>query len=103
MMKKTWLNFTVDLSMFLCLSFLALSGTIQRWALPPARGMRRGLGPETLMGWTRHDWGDLHFWVAGFLVTLLAIHIILHWSWIVCRFRELFGAGRKKEACETED
>jgi hypothetical protein len=102
-MKRVYLNFIIDLSMFLSISGLALTGVIQKWVLPPARGTRRGLGPETLLGWTRHDWGDLHFWAAVILVILLVIHIILHWKWIVCRFRELFGAGRKKKNCETED
>jgi hypothetical protein len=102
-MKKVYLNFIIDFSMFLSISGLALTGIIQKWVLPPARGMRRGMGPEILMGWTRHDWGDLHFWAAVAMVTLLSVHIILHWNWIVCRFRELFGAGRKKEAWETGD
>jgi len=96
-MKKIWINFSIDLSMFLCMSFLAVSGIIQKYVLPPARGTRRGLGPEEWGGWTRHDWGEVHFWVAAALVILLTVHIILHWSWIVCRFENLFR--KRTEAC----
>jgi len=89
-MKKIRLNFFVDFSMFLCMVCLAISGIIQKYVLPPARGTRRGLGPEEWMGWTRHDWDDVHFWIAVVAVTLLFVHIILHWRWIVCRFKDLF-------------
>ena len=101
-MKKIWLNFWIDLVMFFCMAFLATSGIIQKYALPPARGSRRGMGPEELLGWTRHDWGNMHFWVSIALVVLIVVHIILHWNWIVCRFKALVGMGGGDEASEAE-
>jgi len=35
-----------------------------------------------LLGWSRHEWGDLHFWLALVLVALVAMHLILHWDWV---------------------
>lgn len=100
-MKKIWINFWVDCVMFLSMSSMAVTGVIQRWVLPPSHGGRRGLGAETLLGYTRHQWGDLHFWLAVLLVAMLTIHIILHWNWIVCRLRALFGKSRA-ETCEKD-
>ena len=102
-MKKLWINFTVDLAMFICMAFLALSGLVQKYALPPARGSRRGIGPEEMWGWTRHDWGEVHFWVAITAVALLIIHVVLHWTWIKCRFKALAGKKEQPEVCDAED
>ena len=102
-MKRIWINFWVDLGMFLCMLFLAVSGLVQKYVLPPARGSRRGLGPEELMGWTRHDWGDLHFYLSVAIVVLLIVHVVLHWTWIVCRIKALFKINDKPAAaCETQ-
>ena len=37
----------------------------------------------TWLGWDRHDWGDIHLYLAFALLGLLAVHLILHWSMIV--------------------
>jgi len=104
-MKKAAIN--VWLNILALVNFLALAatGAIMRWVLPPGtggrhaqgaglgRGWRGGRGaldstdPEagpikTLLGWGRHDWGDLHFWLAVSLVVVIVVHIVLHWSWV---------------------
>jgi hypothetical protein len=39
--------------------------------------------PEpTLMSMGRHDWGDVHFVIAGLFLILVAAHLLLHWTWI---------------------
>ncbi len=89
-MKKIWTNFWVDAAMFFSMVGLAITGLIMKYTLPPLRGQNQGTGqgPETLLGWDRHEYGDFHFWLAMILVGLLIVHIILHWRWIVCRFKE---------------
>jgi hypothetical protein len=98
-MKKAWMCFGIDLSMFGCVTILGVSGMVQRWVLPPGQGGRRGLGHETFLGLTRHEFGDLHFFIAALLVGLIAVHIILHWSWIKGRFRALRRGQTDEEAC----
>ena len=101
-MKKTRVNFWLELSMFWCGLVLAATGLIQRHVLPPGHGGRRGAGAETLLGWARHDFGTLHYYVAVALVVLLVTHIARHWSWIKCRFRELRpGQGEDAECGRT--
>lgn len=36
---------------------------------------------------TRHEWGTVHPWLSFGLLGLLALHIILAWPQLVCRFR----------------
>jgi hypothetical protein len=40
----------------------------------------------------RHEWGQIHFWIALALMGALALHLFLHWRWIVCMVK-----GRPRE------
>ena len=51
-----------------------------RWA--GARFYSAAGGEATFWSLSRHDWGDLHDWVAVALLVVVIIHIILHWKWI---------------------
>lgn len=42
-----------------------------------------GTGSLTFWELSKHTWIDIHDWVAVALVVIVAIHIILHWKWIV--------------------
>jgi hypothetical protein len=84
----------------IALTFLAMiaTGSILRWVLPPGsggggahagaglgRGFRGGRGPLTVQSFwdmTRHEWGDVHFWIAIALVGMVLLHLALHWGWI---------------------
>ena len=66
------------------------TGIILRFALPP--GTNRLLA---LWGLTRHQWGDLHFWLALAALGVVIIHLILHWTWVVSVVRRwLIGGGQ---------
>jgi hypothetical protein len=102
-MSKVWRNFAIDIVLFLQAVALAGTGAIMKWVLPPGSGGRGwrggwGQGPQTVLGMTRHDLGDVHFWIAASLVVALALHLVVHWRWIVCRFRDLRAAGRHETA-----
>jgi hypothetical protein len=38
---------------------------------------------DLLWGFTRHEWGDIHYWIAIALLAVLSAHLVLHWNWIV--------------------
>jgi hypothetical protein len=108
-MSKVWRNFAIDVVLVLQVVALATTGAIMKWALPPGsggRGWRGGMGlggPRTLLGMTRHDWGDVHFWIAVGLVVAIGLHLAVHWRWIVCRVRDLHLAGRHaRTACDDD-
>lgn len=42
---------------------------------------------------SRHEWGDMHFYITFIFLAILSIHLILHWRFIRNVFR-----GRIKKA-----
>ena len=59
-----------------------------RYVLPP----RSGHSVE-IFGMSRHEWGDLHFYITFIFLVILSIHLFLHWKFIRNVFR-----GRVMEA-----
>jgi len=102
-MKRTTLNFIIDLASFIVLLGLAITGYIIKFVLPPGTGGRGreltgGRGREEieqLWSMTRHEWGDIHFYLAVLFIVLMTIHIIVHWGWIKNYFKSLLGFSRK--------
>lgn len=75
-MKRNTLNFIVDAISALVVLGLVTTGLLVRFVLPPGSGSRRLL-------WTmdRHEWGDVHFWLAVAGGAMLLLHVALHWQW----------------------
>ena len=96
-MKRTSLNFIVDLAAFLNLLGLIFTGFVMEYILPPGTGGRGrilhgGGGGEyikELWSMTRHEWGDIHFYLAVVFIALMIAHIVLHWTWIKNYFKSL--------------
>ena len=89
-------NALVDTLAYVGFVALAVTGLVMRFQLPPGsggeHGGRGGAGSgdravSLLWGATRHDWGGLHYWIALGLFAVLAVHLALHWKWIVCMLR----------------
>ncbi len=77
-MNRTIANIIIDIvAAFLFLGMIA-TGYILRFPLPP--GSNKSL---SLWGCTRHQWGDVHFWISLGLLVVLVVHLVLHWNWIV--------------------
>ena len=76
--KRTTLNFVIDAVGFAGFVFLTTTGVLVRYVLPPGSGRR-----AALWGMNRHEWGDLHFWIAIVFFCVLGLHLFLHWRWIV--------------------
>lgn len=101
-MKRSTLAALVDALALTGLVGMMATGFLIRYAFPPASGSLYGLGtgpraalkPITLIwGLTRHEWGEIHFWIAVCLMAILALHLILHWRWIVNVMRGRRGGG----------
>ncbi|MHC4573776.1 MAG: DUF4405 domain-containing protein [Planctomycetota bacterium] len=103
-MKRSTLNFIVDLVSFLTLLGMVFTGIIMKYILPPGTGgcglgFRGGRGEEQvreLWSMTRHEWGFIHYDLAVLFVILMVVHIVLHWNWIKNCFRSLFGLPPKR-------
>jgi len=76
-MKKGDLLFYTDAAALVLFVFLAATGTLIYLVLPP------GLGHASqVWGLSRHEWGTIHFWGTLTFITLMGVHLSLHWSWI---------------------
>ncbi|MGR8950815.1 MAG: DUF4405 domain-containing protein [Gammaproteobacteria bacterium] len=92
-MKRTALNLLVDFLAALSFVGMIATGYILRFPLPP--GTNKSL---ILWGLSRHQWGDVHFWISLSLLIVLLIHLVLHWQWVVSVVARQFGAAN---ACQV--
>jgi hypothetical protein len=98
-MHKPRLNFVIDATMFLCLMAMAGLGFLMKYLLPPGREVMARYGRNlslSWLGWDRHDWGNIHLYLAFALLILLVVHIILHWQQILGLFRRVVPDPRRR-------
>jgi len=68
-------------NLLLYLSFCGLIGTgvLMTWKLVPGSEGGHGL---TVLDMTRHEWGDIHFWLGVACVSTTLFHLFLNWAWL---------------------
>ena len=96
-MDRSKFSFVIDALMFLGIMALAGLGFLMKYILPPGREVVARYGRNlnlTWLGWDRHDWGDIHLYLAFILLGLLALHLILHWHLIPGLFARLLPHPR---------
>jgi uncharacterized membrane protein len=76
--NRSLANVLIDLAAAMLFVAMVATGYILRFPLPP--GTNRTL---TMWGLTRHRWGDIHYWISFALLAFVAIHLVLHWNWVV--------------------
>jgi hypothetical protein len=87
---KSRTHFWLDLLTAFVFAAMVGTGVLQRWVLP--RGSSRvGL---TWLGLERHDWADIHFWLATLILALVILHLALHWSWVRTCWSRFLGSLR---------
>lgn len=92
-MRRNTVNLLVDILSLLVMSGMIATGLVIRFVLPPGTGGRHGGAREVLWGMGRHDWGDVHFWLAVAIVALLLAHVALHWTWVCGTVQRFVGRG----------
>jgi hypothetical protein len=98
-MDKPKLNFVIDALMFLCLMAMAGLGFLMKYVLPSGRDAWARYGSNrqfSWLGWDRHAWGDIHLYLAFILLSLLAVHVVLHWQQILGLFQRLVPDPRQR-------
>lgn len=85
-MKRSELNLVIDSISLFCFACLASSGLVLYAVLPPGSGGgRHGGGSREiprLLSLNRHEWGEVHSYIALAFLALLLVHIYLHFNWI---------------------
>lgn len=87
-MKRSTLISLIDVIAFTAFLFLTTSGILLHYLLPPGSGRW-----SEIWGMSRHQWGEVHFWIALCFFAVLAFHLLQHWRFILGLFR-----GHIKEA-----
>jgi hypothetical protein len=98
-MRRSMLNYAVDLLTLGVILGMSWTGLVVRFVLPPGTGGRHGGGGGAWSLWsrTRHDWGDIHAWLAASLGVLLLLHVGLHWSWVCATTKRIVTGGAKAD------
>lgn len=89
-MKRADLISLIDIIAFIAFLFLTSSGILMRYLLPPGSGRW-----SEVWGMSRHQWGELHFWLALIFFAVLTFHLLQHWRFVLGLFR-----GRLKECMQ---
>ena len=74
--RKHTQNVIIDFISFVCMALLMVSGFLLHYKLP------HGSHNATLIGYSRPQWGEFHFWVAIVFVSGILVHLLLHIPWI---------------------
>lgn len=77
-MKRSKVNLIVDVLAFIGFVWLTTTGVLMRYLLPPGSGHG-----SSIWSLDRHQWGSIHFWLSVVFFSILAVHLTLHWKWIV--------------------
>ena len=77
---KLLLRRVLNLFLYLSLCLMIGTGLLMAYRLVP--GSRGGQGLE-MLGWNRHEWGDLHTWISYLFVALVVAHLAMSWTWLV--------------------
>lgn len=90
-MTRNTTNFVIDGLTALIVLWLVFTGLLIYFVLPP------GSGRERLMwlGLDRHGWGDVHFWTAMAALTLVLVHVALHWTWVCTTVTRVVHPGHR--------
>jgi len=83
--NKAKVNLVIDALMFINMALIAGLGFLMKFVLLPGREKVLKYGANIdlfLFGLDRHQWGTVHLYASFTLLALLAVHIVLHWSWI---------------------
>jgi hypothetical protein len=92
-MKRNTINFWIDSLTLAVFTGLAWTGCLIHYILPPRYGRAKGV-EMLLWGWDRHDYGQVHFYLAITLLVLLLVHVWLHWAWVCNTIANLLGRAK---------
>jgi hypothetical protein len=98
-MDRPRLNFIIDTIMFVLLAAIAGIGLLMNYILLPGREAWAVYGSRVELFWLgldRHQWGDIHFYLALTMLAFLALHIYLHWSLVVGLFQRLVPVPKSR-------
>jgi len=86
-MKKN-LKYLIDSLLFVDITSIAVIGLLLAFVIPAGRQAGEN---KFFLGLHRHDWGDIHLYLALLFLALLGLHLWLNWTWIAQTTRSYVG------------
>ena len=75
---KNKINRSLNFFLYLCFCLMAGTGLMLVYRLPPrSRG-----GGGSVLGLTRHEWGDIHYWTSYAFAAAILLHLWMHRQWL---------------------
>ena len=87
-MSRTDWKYLIDTLLFVCFLGIVLIGLLLGLVIP--KGPAVAESSKYFLGLHRHQWGNIHFYLALTFISLVIIHLILSWSWIKGKASQLF-------------
>jgi hypothetical protein len=78
-MKRGWINYGLDVLLFLTVLILGVSSLLA-WVVLP-----KGYNPQWILWIAIHKWSGLALFIEAFL------HLVLHWRWIVTMTKRMLN------------
>jgi hypothetical protein len=96
---QTQKNWWIDAVLFSSAAIAALSGIY--FLFLPSGGFQGGRNPlhNVQILFSRHTWDDLHTWGGIAMIVAAAIHLVIHWSWVVGMARRTWNELTGKCGC----
>lgn len=97
MSGKTRANWLIDAAAAIGGLLAGLSGIYFLYL--PSGGYRGGRNPAygIRILFERHTWSDLHTWTGVLMIVAVAVHLAIHWDWLVRMTRRMWMALRRGE------
>jgi len=96
--SQTRNNWLIDAVLFLGALVASLTGIY--FLFLPVGGYQGGRNPMygvTIL-FERHTWEDLHLWFGLLMITAAAVHIVIHWRWIVSMTRRVWAEITQRQS-----
>ena len=95
--KKTKLNLSIDIIMFLVMMAVAGIGFLIKYVLISGHSRKEVYGRDVelyYLGLDRHEWGSIHLILSFLLLFFLLLHIVFHWKQITAFFKSMISAKK---------
>ena len=87
-LKKNTLKYLINVTLFIDMTSIAVLGLLLGFVIPKGQGH---LTQKYFLGLHRHDWANIHLYLALLLLPLLVFHVWFNWTWVVQATKRYFG------------
>jgi len=92
-MKKSTLNFIINAILFLAMAAITGIGFLIKYVLIPGSERWDKYGENvdlSVWGMDRHEWAYIHLIIGFVILSLVLLHIVLHWNMVINVYHRLF-------------